>query len=246
MSTKRLGRGSLVIAGTAALAAVVIGLSGVSGAASVVDRADAAANARDQVLHEVDFGTYFYAHSRLGVSYNRTEGWLLPADGRARVIDVSGYERARYVSDASEWIITATGRVFERSCFNYCLSAKIGSFINGRARWHDNGRIPVSAFDGPQILPGTYAREFRAAYRVHTAVPKGITTFAGKRVDSFQAMQGDGGTAPVFWRPGSPPPVSVRNAHPPFYALVDWYTDRATAELVGFKAWGCTLAQART
>jgi hypothetical protein len=235
------------MAAAAAVAAVVIGLGGVSGASSLVARADVAVNVRDQVLHEVDM-SHGQAHDRFGVFYSRIEGWLLPAGGRARVIEVSGYERDRYVSDISEWIITATGRVFERSCFNYCRSSKIGSFINGRSRWHDNGRIPVGWFGGPPILPGTYAREFRAAVRSNAAVPKGIATFAGKRVRSFQAMEaGAGGViALAYWRPGTPPPVRVRKAHPPFYALVDWYLDPATAEPVGFTVWGCAPDQVRS
>ncbi len=98
----------------------------------------------------------------------------------------------------------------------------------------------------PGTLPGGYAREFRAAYRVRAAVPKGITTFAGKRVKSFQSIEAGVGTAWIYWRPGTPPPVMVRRAHPPFYALVDWYIDWATAELVGFKTWGCAAGHIRS
>jgi hypothetical protein len=226
-------RRGLAIAGAAA--AVVIGLSAVSGAPGLVDRADAAINVRDQVLHEVDI-TDFRRH-RYGVFYERTEGWLLRAHGAARVIEILGYERARYVSDIFEWIRTATGRVFARTCLNYCRSTEIGSFINGRSRWADEGRIPGGALV-PPILPGTYAGELQAAYRVHAAVPKGITTFAGKRVNSLQSMEAYVGPALVSWRPGTRPPVRVRNAHGG-YALVEWYIDRATAEPVGFKTWGC-------
>lgn len=234
------------IAGAAAVAAVVIGLGAGSGAPSLVDRADAAINVRDQVLHEVDVSDY--ASTRYGVSYNEDEGWLLPADGRGRVIQFDGYKRARYVSDLSEWIITATGRVVRRVCFAYC---RVSSFINGRSRWAYEGTERTLQGLGfglfPGTLPGELAREFRAAYRVHAAVPKGITTFAGKRVKSFQSMEAAVvGTALVYWQPGTSPPVRVRDAHPPTYALVDWYIDRATAELVGFKTWGCAAGHIRS
>lgn len=36
-----------------------------------------------------------------------------------------------------------------------------------------------------------------------------------------------------------------RNA-PPFDALVDWYIDRATAQLVGFKIWSCAADHTRS
>jgi hypothetical protein len=80
-------RASQATAAAAAVAAAVIGLSAVSGAPSLVDRAYAAINAGDQVLHEVDL------HNDAGVPgyYDRVEGWLLPADGRGRVINISGY-----------------------------------------------------------------------------------------------------------------------------------------------------------
>jgi hypothetical protein len=213
---------AVAIAAAAAVAAVVIGLSGVSGAPGLVDRADGAINIRDQVLHEVDVTDY--RPNRYGDFYDRTEGWQLPANGEARVIDVMGYERARYVSDIIEWIITATGRVFERTCFNYCRSTKIGSFINGRSRWTDEGLIPLGAL-GPPILPGTYTRELQAAYRVHAAVPKGMTTFAGKRVNTLQSMEAYAGAVLVSWRPGTPPPARVRDAGRVSALVAGWLQD---------------------
>jgi hypothetical protein len=233
-----------ISAAAAIAAAAVIGLGAASAAPNLLDRAYAAANVSDHhVLHEVDVTDY--ARSRYGVFYDRDEGWLLPADGRARAIEIHGYERARYVSDISEWIITATGRVFERTCFNYCRSTRVGSFIDGRSRWAYKGTkqllqgLGVGLF--PATLPGEYARDFGAAHRVRAAVPKGIKTFDGTRVESFQSMERYVRTAWVYWRPGAPPPMSVRDPRPlsAMSALVDWYIDPATARLLGFKVWGC-------
>jgi hypothetical protein len=230
-----------IAAAAAIAAATVLGLSAASAAPNRLDGASAAANLGDRhVLHEVDVTAY--APNRYGVFYDRDEGWLLPADGRARAIEIQGYERARYVSDIYEWIITATGRVFERTCFSYCRSTRVGSFIDGRSPWAYKATkqmlqgLGVGLFPG--ALPGEYARDFGAAHRVRAAVPKGITTFDGRRVESFQSMEGYVRTAWVYWRPGTPPPMSVRDARP-LSALVDWYIDPATARLVGFKVWGC-------
>jgi hypothetical protein len=40
----------------------------------------------------------------------------------------------------------------------------------------------------PGTLPGQYAQGFQAAYRIHAAVPKGSTTFAGKRIVTSQRL----------------------------------------------------------
>jgi hypothetical protein len=87
-------------------------------------------------------------------------------------------------------------------------------------------------------LPGKYARDFRAAYRAGALVPEGNATLAGKRVKSFQSMESQVGSRTVYWRPGTPPPASVRSSRNSD-ALVAWYVDRSTAELAGFKVWGC-------
>lgn len=202
----------------AAVAAVVIGLSGLFGLPRLVHPAYAAINVRDEVLHEVDVSDY--GHSRYGAMYDREEGWLLPADGRARAIDIEGYERDPVTISINEWIITAKGHVFSRSCVAY-FGCRVGSFVDGRSRWVYEGTersvrgLGAGLFPG--TLPGQYAQGFQAAYRVHAAVPKGSTTFAGKRVKIFQSMRAgfyvpSRGAVFVYWRPGTPPPATVRNA----------------------------------
>jgi hypothetical protein len=234
----RLRIGAIATAAAAAVAAAVIVLSGISGAPSLVDRAYAAINAGYEVMHEVDVQTY---SSPRGF-YNRLEGWLRPADGRTRAIQVSGYRRARYVT-IIEWIINANGDVFTRACPGNCRSDRISSFIEGRSRWVSEGRVAPGTGFGltPGTLPGEFARWFRSAYRSHAIVDAGTAMFDGRRAARLQSMTPTVGPRIVFWRPGTPPPLSARQhriAGAP-YTLVDWYVDPATAQPVGFTASPC-------
>lgn len=230
-------RPTVGLIGTAAIAGVAVVailLSGLSGTRSLVDRAYAAIDVGDQLLHEVDLTS----EPRLPGFYDRVEGWLRPADGRARLIEISGY-RQSHGAIVNEWLITATGRVFARSCLS-CRSGDAGSFINGHSAWSSEGSAAPGTFGGPiGDLPGTYARWFRAAYRAHAIVPAGATTFAGRRVARFQSFIAGGGASVVAWRPGTRPPATVRVDHN-FYALVDWYIDPATARPVGFGTYSCS------
>jgi hypothetical protein len=235
--------GAVVIAAAVAIAAVVIGLTGPSGALSLVARAYAAVNVGDQVLHEVDISDDPGAPG----FYFRVEGWLL-LDGRARLIDISGDKRGRY-RNVSETIITATGRGFARNC--YCRSGQVRSFLDGRrvvgqrpplvTGWVSEG----GPFLSGGTLPGTFARWFRAAYRSHAIATDGTTMFGGKRAARFRSMtEGFGPTSTggrmVFWRPGTPPPASARNRHGyPYATLIHWYVDPGTAQPVGFREWYC-------
>jgi hypothetical protein len=170
---------------------------------------------------------------------DRVEGWLLPADGRARLINISGYRQARYVT-ISEYIITATGDVFSRVCLSRCRSDRVGSFIYGRARWGLVGRGAAgTSLFGP--LPGTFANWFKAAYHDHAIVEDGTATFDGRHAARFQSMVPTFGSKIVFWRPGTPPPPLARKERiggAP-YSLVNWYVDPATAQPVGFTASPC-------
>jgi hypothetical protein len=230
--------GAIATAAAAAVAAAVIVLSGISGGPSLVDRAYAAVNPSDQVLHEVDIQN----DGPPGYSY-RVEGWLLPADGQARVISIWGYKGSPFVS---EGIITVTGRVFARVCLSRCRPA---SFIRSRSRWAPEGRIAPGSFGGvPGTLPGTFANWFRTAYHDHAIAAVGNATFDGKHVARFQSMIPTFASKIVFWRPGTPPPLSARKdrsgAAP--YTLIDWYVDPATAQPVGFKASPCAGEEIRS
>jgi len=234
---RRVLRARIAIAAAAAAVAVVIALSTVTGAPSLVDRAYAAINVGDQVLHEVDIMTDTNAPG----FYDRLEGWLLPADGRARLIDITGYRQSRFVTALREWVITATGRVFGRSCLSGCRVGQIGAFINGRSGWTSEGSATeVGGFGSAPRFPGTFAQWFRAAYRARSIVPDGTTTFAGKDVARFQSMAGAFEEPLVTWRPGTPAPMSVRNRSQTPYILIDWYVDPATARPVGFSVRACT------
>jgi hypothetical protein len=230
--------GAIATAAAAAIAAAGIVLSGISGGPNLVDRAYAAVNPGYQVLHEVDIereGSPGYS--------TRVEGWLLPADRRMRVIRIWGYKRTPFVS---EWIITATGRVFSRTCLSSCHPA---SFIDGSSKWAPEGRVAPGTLGGPPLnLPGTFANWFRTAYHDHAIAAVGMATFEGRRVARFQSMAPSFGSRTVFWQPGTPPPASVHKqalgAEP--YTLIDWYVDPVTAHPVGFAAFACANDQIRS
>lgn len=191
---------------------------------SLLDRAYAATNVGEhQVLHEVDItGTHRTTRVRI-------EGWLLPADGRARVIDID------FGPFVSEWIITATGRVYGRGCLAYCHPR---SFIDGRSRWENEGVWVATSFSGPWgTLPGTYARMFRASYRAHALVPDGTAEVDGKRLARFKSLGTVLGRF-IAWRPGTKPPIKARNSRYG-YSRLEWYVNPSTARLIGFGAWGC-------
>jgi hypothetical protein len=221
------------LAAMAAVAVVVvIALSAVSSTTSLVDRAYAAVNAGDQVVHEVDLITEPSARGY----YSRVEGWNQPGLGRARLIQISGTRPSR-LAIITEWIITASGQAYGRSCLSGCRPA---SFINGDSKWTSDGNAAPGGFGGvPQDLPGTFAQEFRTAYRDHAVVSAGTTTFDGEDVARFQSMVAGSGRGFIAWRPGTPIPTSIRGTHP-LYALVDWYVDPSTAAPVGFETLGCS------
>lgn len=230
----RLRIGGITVAALAAIAAAVIVGLGLSGSSSLVDRAYAAINAGYMVVHEVDVQNY----GPPGF-YDRTEGWLLPADGRARVIESAGYTGARYVNYIKEWIITSSGRVLGRACLTHCV---VSSFVRSRSRWEYAGTeralAPLGGGLAPSILPGTFAQHFRAAYRVHAIVAEGTTTFDGRRVARFASAEAAVGTGWVDWRPGTPAPASVKQHEQ--RVIMYWYIDPATARPVGRRVWGCT------
>jgi len=224
--------GAITAAAAAAVAVIVVVLSGVSGGPSLVDRAYAAVNVGDQVLHEVDIRTLAHDH---GVSQT-VEGWVQPGDGRARVISI---ERTPGDSLAivSEWIVTASGRVYTRTCLSGCHP---NSFIDSSTGWRTGGAFGLSG--SPQALPGTFAQWFRSAYRSRAVVSDGTATFAGQSVARLQSMSALLGTV-VFWRPGTPPPASARGQQ---RLLINWYVDRATAQPVGYTVSGCSSDQTRS
>lgn len=233
--------GAIATAAAAAVAAAVIVLSGVSGGPSLVDRAYAAINAGYVVVHEVDIQT----DRGLPGYYDRTEGWLLPADGRARMTDISGYEQHPYRT-VIEWIVTASGRVFGRACLANCRAGNVSSFIDGRTGWQYDGRYGALRSLGFGLvgrLPGTFAGSFSAAYKAGAIVPDGTATFAGKRVARFESMESLGQPS-VSWRPGTPPPASARKQRlgKDRYTLTEWYVDPSTAQPVGFAVGACTGA----
>jgi hypothetical protein len=229
--------GGIALVAAAAVAAAVIVLSGGGVAPSLVDRAYAAINAGYVVVHEVDIQTYA---SPRGFS-TRLEGWTLPPDGRTRAVQVAGYGGASNATIV-EWIIAANGDVFTRACLAGCRSDRVSSFVDGRSQWASEGRQSVgTGFGLTPTLPGTFARQFKSAYRSHAISSDGTARFDGRRVARFESMAPSFGPRTVFWRPGTKPPASARNGafgQEP-YSLVDWYVDPATAQPVGFTASAC-------
>jgi hypothetical protein len=216
----------------AAVVVVVIVLSGVSGGPSLVSRAYATVNVGDQVLHEVDIRPIAHDH---GVTVT-VEGWVQPGDNRARVIQITRTP-GDSLAIVSEWIVTASGRVFSRTCLSGCRPS---SFVDGDTGWTSGGAFGLNA--APQALPGTFAEWFRSAYRKGAVVADGTATFAGRSVARFQSMAALLGTV-VFWRPGTPSPAK---AHGQTRLLINWYVDRTTAQPVGFTSSGCTSDQTRS
>ena len=232
--------GGLALAAAAVVAAVAILLTGGSVAPSLVDRAYAAINAGDRIVHELDVQTT----ASLRGFYEETEGWLLPADGRARVIYISGYRQTGYVT-ITESVRTATGRIYGRSCLSGCRSNRIGAFINRPGGWFSDANGGLGSFGTPGLVPGTFARQFQAAYRAHAIVADGTTTFAGKRVAKFQSTQALVGATVFSWRPGAPVPATVRKAGAPAL-LVTWLIDPKTARPVGFTGCGALTGVPRS
>jgi hypothetical protein len=231
--------GALATAAVAAVVVVVIVLSGISGSPSLVDRAYAAVNVSDQVLHEVDVQT----EPNLRNYSQRLEGWLLPANGQARLIIIYGYKSTPFVT---EWIITAKRHAFTRACLAYCHPQR---FMNSSGGWSNEG-VPRPGFGGsPTTIPGTYAQWFRSAYRERAVVADGNTTFDGRTVAHFQSMAELLDNL-VFWRPGTPIPASIRDNGNSFIrrsiGVINWYVDPATAEPVGYTVTTCSSDQLRS
>jgi hypothetical protein len=227
--------GAFATAAAAAAAVIVLVVSGLSGSRSLVDRAYAAVNVSNDVLHEVDLRSV----ARDDGFYERVEGWLQPGTGRTRVIEISG-SRASTLNLISEWIVTSRGRVFHRVCLTGCRPRK---FLASRRGWSDQGVVPPGTFGGPpEVLPGTFARWFGTAYRNRAVVADGTATFAGRRVARFESMATllDSVT---FWRPGTPRPATSRGHGS---VLINWYVDPATAQPVGYTVLDCPNGQTRT
>jgi hypothetical protein len=232
-------------AAVAVVAAAAIVLSGISGGPSLVDRAYADITAGHLVVHEVDIRTDPSLHGY----YERMEGWLLPADDRTRMINITGYVQHPYRT-VSEWVTTATGRVYGRACLSGCRVGNVGAFLNGHSPWQYAGTV-AQLRAGVQLfgtLPGTFTTWFRTAYRAHAIVADGTARFDGKHAARFESMAPTFGSRIVFWRPGTPLPriaAKDRSGVTP-YSLIDWYIDPATAQPLGFTASPCANEKVRS
>jgi hypothetical protein len=86
---------------------------------------------------------------------------------------------------------------------------------------------------------------FGATYRAHALVPDGTAAVDGRRVARFKSIGTQFRQTWIAWRPGTRPPVKVRNPQY-IYSRIDWYVDPATARLIGLGAWGCMADQIRS
>jgi hypothetical protein len=179
--------------------------TGHASTAALLNRASDAANLGDQVLHEVDI---FVDRGNEGTFYDRDEGWLLPADGRAREIYINYPPKPSPGVNIDEWIITASGRVFLRACFT-CRSAAARSFLNGAYR--TDALLP----DGTTTFAGRRVARFQSM----------------EDTNGQESVPWRPGTPPPAKARG------LLRLHLKPLGL-EWYIDPTTARLVGINQWG--------